>query len=275
MARSLINHLCRNGLFALPVIIVAGCAGNGEGLDANGRPDNGGGGAVSQFQQIQDTIFTPVCTNCHIGAGAPQGLRLDAGNSFALLVNAPSSQVPGTLRVNPGNPNASYLVQKIEGTAAVGARMPLGGPFLNQAQVDLVRAWIAAGAPMTEAPPGQLLVTSSVPAPAEQAGAGLSKMTVIFNADVDNSLVSTNSFELRDAAGNLVPITARVPLNRQNVVELATLAPLAAGRFELSVRGSGPAPLASVSGRVLDGDADGNAGGDTIIPFDVNAGESR
>ena len=28
------------------------------------------------------------------------------------------------MRVNPGNPDLSYLVQKISGTAAVGGRMP-------------------------------------------------------------------------------------------------------------------------------------------------------
>jgi hypothetical protein len=155
-------------------------------------------------------------------------------------------------------------------------RMPFGGPYLPQDRIDLIRAWIAAGAPMNVAPPPQLLVSSSVPAPAEKAAPGLDQITVIFNSDVDNSLVSANSFELRDAAGNLVPLArARVPLGRQNVVELALAAPLASGRFELAVRGSGPAPLASVAGHVLDGDADGRPGGDTLISFDVNAGEIR
>ncbi len=278
MSQPPLNDRCRNGLLLLVTLaLLAGCAGNGEGLDANGRPDNGGGGGgASQFQTIQDTIFTPICTGCHVGGGAPQGLRLDAANSFAMLVNVPSAEVPGTMRVNPGNPNASYIVQKLEGTAAVGSRMPLGGPFLSQTQIDLVRAWIAAGAPQNVAPPDRLLVSSSVPAAAEQAAPGLAKITVIFNSDVDNSLVSANSFELRDAAGNLVPLAGiAVPLKRQNVVEITTRAPLAAGHFELAVRGSGPAPLASVSGHVLDGDADGTPGGDRMISFDVNAGESR
>ena len=103
-------------------ITLGGCAGDGTGLDANGRPVQPGQPANSDFQEIQDTIFTPVCSVCHAGANAPQGLRLDAGNSFALLVNVASAEVPGTLRVNPGNPDASYIVQKIEGTAAVGVR---------------------------------------------------------------------------------------------------------------------------------------------------------
>jgi hypothetical protein len=48
--------------------------------------------------------------------------------------------------LTPGDPDNSYLVQKLEGTAAVGGRMPQGGPFLDQATIDLVRQWISDGA---------------------------------------------------------------------------------------------------------------------------------
>jgi hypothetical protein len=49
---------------------------------------------------------------------------LDSTNSYANLVNVASSEVPSLKRVEPGDDNNSYLVQKIEGTAAVGVRMP-------------------------------------------------------------------------------------------------------------------------------------------------------
>jgi hypothetical protein len=260
----------------LAAITLAGCAGDGTGLDANGRPLPPAPLPNSDFQEIQDTIFTPICSVCHSGANAPQGLRLDAGNSFALLVNVASAEVPGTLRVNPGNPNASYLVQKIEGTAAVGVRMPANGPpYLPQDRIDLVRRWIAAGAPIASAPPGRLMVTSSIPAFAETASAGLGKLTVIFNSNVDSSRVSAETFTLRDALDQPVEMKAvRVPEGRQNVVEITTR-PLAAGSYQLSVHGEGPAPLADEAGRVLDGDVDGTPGGDSLIPFDVNAGAAR
>ena len=107
---------------------------------------------TSDFQEIQDTVFTPICTQCHIGANAPQGLRLDAANSYAMLVNVASSEVSNLLRVNPGNPDQSYLVQKIQGNAAVGGRMPLGQAALPQDRIDLIRQWIAAGAPQANVP---------------------------------------------------------------------------------------------------------------------------
>jgi methionine-rich copper-binding protein CopC len=259
--------------------VLASCtAGDGQGLDAGGRPLPPGGPApTSDFQQIQDTIFTPICSTCHVGTNAPQGLRLDAGNSYALLVNVSSAEVPGTLRINPGNPDASYLVQKIQGTAAVGVRMPANGPpYLTQTQIDLVRGWVAAGATQSAAPADRLLVASSIPAASEQAAAGLGKLTIIFNRDVDASLASTNAFTLRDASDQPVALAAvRVPAGRQNVVELSTAQPLPAGSYQLAVHGDGPAPIADQAGHVLDGDTDGKSGGDALIPFDVTAGAAR
>jgi hypothetical protein len=265
------------GFFGLSVVLtLAGCAGDGAGLDANGRPLPPAPPPNTDFQEIQDTIFSPTCALCHVGANAPQGLRLDAGNSYALLVNVASAEVPGTLRVNPGNPNASYLVQKIEGTAAVGVRMPANGPpYLPQDRIDLVRRWIAAGAPISSAPADRLVVTSTIPAVSETAAPGLGKLTVIFNANVDTSRVGAETFVLRDAEDQPVALAAvRVPAGRPNVVEITT-APLASGSYQLSVHGDGPAPLSGEAGHVLDGDADGAPGGVTLIPFDVSSGDAR
>jgi hypothetical protein len=269
------NSMRLKGILILFAILAASCAGSGEGLDENGEPVQAGPAPNTDFQQIQATIFTPICTACHVGANAPLGLRLDAANSYALLVNVPSGQVPSVMRVDPGNPNSSYLVQKIEGTAAVGVRMPANGPpYLSQAQIDLVRRWIAAGAPQSAAPGGALQVVSSIPAPAEKASAGLDRLTLIFNGEVDASLVGTHTLTLRDGFDQEVPLLdARVPPGRPQVIELQ-LRQLAAGSYQLEVRGSGPVSLADNAGRVLDGDADGASGGDVLIPFDVQAGAS-
>jgi Ca2+-binding RTX toxin-like protein len=95
--------------------------------------------------QIQP-IFTASCVECHSDVSAPRGLRLDDENSYANLVNVASSEVPSLKRVNPGDPDNSYLVQKIEGNAAVGGRMPLNRLPLSAAQIALIRQWIIAGA---------------------------------------------------------------------------------------------------------------------------------
>ena len=115
----------------LSTLLVACGGGSGEGLDANGRPLGDDSTATptvpsADFQFVQDTVFTPVCTVCDAGGAAPLGLKLDEANAYAMLVGISSEQVPELLRVNPGDPDNSYLVQKIEGTAAVGDQMPQG-----------------------------------------------------------------------------------------------------------------------------------------------------
>jgi Ca2+-binding RTX toxin-like protein len=100
---------------------------------------------VDYATQIQP-IFTGNCQSCHSGASAPQGLRLDANNSFANLVNVNSRQVPSLKRVKPSDPDNSYLVHKIEGTAAVGVRMPAGRPPLSSTDISRIRQWISEGA---------------------------------------------------------------------------------------------------------------------------------
>ncbi len=107
-------------------------------------------GIQPTLQSIQDNVFTPVCAACHSG---PTGPILPAGQdlssaaaSFANLVGIPSIEEPAIMRVAIDDADNSYLVQKLEGTAAVGSRMPAGGPFLDQTTVDAIRAWIDSGA---------------------------------------------------------------------------------------------------------------------------------
>jgi uncharacterized protein (TIGR03118 family) len=106
---------------------------------------------VVTLAQLQTNIFTPRCAFCHTGAGnaLPGVMNLsNAAASHAALVGVASLEVPTLQRVNPGNPDSSYLIEKLEdATPTVGERMPLGGPFLSQAEIDEIRAWISSGAP--------------------------------------------------------------------------------------------------------------------------------
>lgn len=106
--------------------------------------------AAATLTQIQGSVFSPVCSGCHNGQGTnlPGVMNLtSAGASFAALVNVASRQQPAVLRVAPNSADASYLVRKVEGVAGInGQRMPLGGPFLDQATIDQIKSWINAGA---------------------------------------------------------------------------------------------------------------------------------
>ncbi len=53
-------------------------------------------------------------------------------------------------RVTPGQPDNSYLVHKVQNThldvGGSGFQMPIGRSPLTQTEIDLIRAWISAGA---------------------------------------------------------------------------------------------------------------------------------
>src|SRR5258708_38117919 len=109
----------------------------------------------------------PVLAVCIGGGSAPEGLRLDAADSFNLLVGVPSTEVPSLMRVKPGDPDNSYIVQKLEGHAAVGAQMPFGGPPLSAATIAVLRQWISDGAlrsPAATATAAPFAVLAVVPA---------------------------------------------------------------------------------------------------------------
>ena len=68
--------------------------------------------------------------------------------AYAQLVNIPGRR-PGSIRVIPGDPENSYLIQKVEGRAGiVGNRMPNNGPpYLTDGQIRIIKRWIEIGAP--------------------------------------------------------------------------------------------------------------------------------
>ena len=99
--------------------------------------------------QIQAAIFTPICSSCHNGVGTalPGALNLTtAAASYKALVGQFTLEQPTVEFVSPGNPNSSYVIQKLEGTVTIsGKQMPLGGPYLSSAQILQISQWISAG----------------------------------------------------------------------------------------------------------------------------------
>ena len=110
--------------------------------------------APIRFSDVQ-LIFDRSCakSGCHVTGVVPQGLNLESGMSYALLVGVRSTEDSSFYRVEPCavEPCAidqSYLIKKIEGTQTVGPRMPPdGSPFLPEAEVQVIKDWIKEGAP--------------------------------------------------------------------------------------------------------------------------------
>jgi hypothetical protein len=111
------------------------------------------------FSSIQQSIFESTdsagrtaCIQCHSSTGGrtpSSGMSLDHDVAYDNLVNAPVHEKPGAVRVIPGNPEGSYLIQKLEGASGIaGLRMPRNGPpYLTDGQILIIKRWIALGAP--------------------------------------------------------------------------------------------------------------------------------
>jgi hypothetical protein len=272
----------------LAALSCGACTGSGEGLDENGRPIGAGPGPlVPEFQSIQDNVFTPVCTVCHSGAAAPLGFRLDAEASYAMLVNAPSVEVPALLRVSPGDPDGSYLIHKLEGRAAVGARMPLNAPPLPDATIQVIRQWIADGAQISTANGAMKGAASERPAtlaavwPMQDAvlSSPPDELVVAASSELDTTRLDGSSVRLERAGdrgfgdGN-EDLVARIKIVVRwlDPTVIAVRVPRDdwhAGDYRLVVSGTAPAPVSGRDGRPIDGDADDAPGGDFELRFTV------
>lgn len=262
---------------------LGGCAGNGEGLDESGRPiDAGPPPLEATFDSIQQNVFTPICTQCHAGAQAPLGLRLDAASSYAMLVNAPSVEVPGLRRVRPGDPDASYLIQKIEGTAAIGGRMPLNGPPLPQATIAVIRQWIVEGAQRPAAAGEGVPATLQAIAPNDDAIVAAPPHELLIQATtaLDTSRLDANTVVLMrsgrdgsfDEGNEIVVAGARIEIRSLDPTVIAVEMPpeqWVADSYRLVIAGSGAVPAVDLAGRVIDGDGDGTVGGDFVAHFEI------
>ncbi|MEE9231461.1 MAG: hypothetical protein V3U86_12225 [Acidobacteriota bacterium] len=108
-------------------------------------------GATISLQNDVQPIFDFSCavSFCHSGPTPTGNMSLEEADTFVEIVGVMSSQAPSLKRVESGDASASYLVNKIEGTAgSVGGdptQMPVGG-MLFSAEIQIIRDWIDQGA---------------------------------------------------------------------------------------------------------------------------------
>ena len=152
------RRLARSVVRLAPVWALAaaasGCAGSSDGSSSAAAATRD---PPAKFSDIFPMIFPretrPQCVNCH-GRPADQvgngrlSMGMDAHSAHDALVGktSMSDACAGRTLVVPGDPDTSLLVQKIGAAPPCGDRMPLGGAPLSDAQISMIRGWIAAGA---------------------------------------------------------------------------------------------------------------------------------
>jgi hypothetical protein len=139
------------GILAL-LLVLSGCKGGGSSSTqtsseaakpaADPKPT-----AVAKFNEDVQPIFTKKCAHpsCH-GAAKSAGMQLSQGEAYANIVGVKSTEDPQLYRIDPGKPDSSYMVLKLEGKQKIGAQMPLTGGPLPQKDIQIIRSWVKDGA---------------------------------------------------------------------------------------------------------------------------------
>jgi hypothetical protein len=119
-------------------------------------PSCGGAPMEATFENVYATVFMGggcVIPGCHSGATPQANFNLDMMVAFEEMVGpdmmGTDTTCMGAKMVVPGNPGQSYLLTKLGGETELticGGIMPPAGK-LPQATLDLLEAWIMAGAP--------------------------------------------------------------------------------------------------------------------------------
>lgn len=139
---------CGPALFGVLLLPLAFACGT---VKTPAEPEEPGAGPVFTFSQIQGEIFTPTCAKagCHDSASISGGMILEAGQAYGNLVNHPAESNSNFDRVEPGDPERSYLIKKLRGDPDItGERMPFDGPpYLSSEQIAGIAGWIRSGAP--------------------------------------------------------------------------------------------------------------------------------
>ncbi len=283
-----------SGLWVLAAILstaLAACGGGGGGAapSPNPQPTPAFG---PNFSEVQSNVFTPTCavSGCHQGAAAPQALRLDSVNSYGLLVGVASMEVPAIMRVAPGDPNNSYLVQKLDGTAGIiGGRMPLNRVPLDQSVINIIRQWITDGAIDDRvASTNPIRVTSISPPPNSNLTVAPASIVAVFDRDLDASTVNQFTFILERSGGDgtfgemnavaiaAASITVAVATPMTATFDLTGVA-LANDSYRVRLLGSGASVIMDLNANRLDGEdfglfpsGDGIQGGDFESLFSLS-----
>ena len=129
-------------LFAFSIFIACGPCPTGETLcDDQCVPQS------ITAAELSEDIFSKSCafSSCHSSASsASASLQLHDEEALLSMIDRPSVQSPETMLIAPGNPEDSYLIQKMKGyQLAEGTESMPPGTTLCEGKVQLVEDWIS------------------------------------------------------------------------------------------------------------------------------------
>jgi hypothetical protein len=237
-------------------------------------PGSGPPPLMATLDSIQANIFTPLCAGCHGGANPAENLNLDATHSYNDLINVPSTEEPSIVRVKPGFPSQSYLVQHIQKE----------GDGASATDLSFIEQWITDGAPpSTTATPmaDKFEIAAVQPDSGDVENAPPPRIIVGFTQELDANRIGGGSVLLEriedDAvpqAATLIPATVSMPAGNASALLVTPSSALTPGNYQVVMNPAGGAELASIGGATLSAPAPGVNGERVLTRFSVAASGS-
>ena len=138
------THLALSRLVLLPgallaTLVLGACPGELQ------DPERfvGGGGACDDLE-VEATLLPASCGGgaCHGSGDSPaDGLDLESAGLAGRLVGV-ASRCEDRILVDPGNPEASYFLEKLKPAPSCGAQMPLARVPLTDRELDCLTDWV-------------------------------------------------------------------------------------------------------------------------------------
>jgi hypothetical protein len=139
------------------LVAAAACGGDSSAPNEGAAAAGASAPPAAKFSQIYAELFprssTGQCDMCHalpahdvVNGALETGMTVASAYSALVGKASASSRCMSLPLVMPFHPEMSLFYLKLTATPPCGIRMPNGGRALSDAQLEMVRSWIAGGA---------------------------------------------------------------------------------------------------------------------------------
>ncbi len=275
-------------IIGLACATLGACAGNGAGLDQNGRPfTDPTAPLTAEFASLQAHVFTPYCIGCHAGAGAPLGLHLTE-DAF-ICGHRQSAERRAAYADAHRSEQSRRELSAAEGVGhgrrrwAHAARRPAaaGGCDRGVAAVDPRRRRSATQRRTVVIDPPRRSSLRVYPVEAAHVDFAMGAIVVSSNLQIDTTTLSGDNVRLTRSGGDrgfteggeqvLQPLRIEVRSVDPTILAITPPGAWTPDRYRLQILGTGAVPVRDLASQPIDGDGDLRAGGDFEILFDIDS----
>lgn len=140
------------GIFVRALLMVGlgpltGCLSAPGNSDACPAPEPTSIASTVRYStDVRPLLSQKGCLSAGCHGGFIQSSSFDLRSYGSTFIPGQEASVFGICPVVPGDPDSSYIIEKLGASPRSGRTMPLQGTALSNEEIDLIRTWIQEGA---------------------------------------------------------------------------------------------------------------------------------